>query len=461
MGAFDKYYAALPVWAQHCAISVYGYYWKQLRFGSGFSQFVEAYQIREKFSREEWKIWQKKQLQDLLKTASENVPFYQKNWTQAQKEAARQGTLEKLPLLDKECIRILPDDFVRADLKPKKELVFYTSGSTGTPIKSIWTVPELRDSLALREVRSANWAGVSFKMPRATFSGRLVEPDPNSKGPFYRWNVSEKQVYFSAFHLKPDTAQAYVRALEKHKIEWGTGYAQSFYLLAKYILMQKISKPTLKAIVTTSEKLTPEMRAVMEEAYQCRVYEEYSTVENALFVSECEKGSLHVSPDVGVIEILRPDGEPCESDEIGEVVTTCLMHGYQLLIRYRLGDMAAWSKDDCPCGRHMPVLKEVMGRLEDVVTGPDGRQLVRFHGIFIDLPHVIEGQVIQDELDKFQLKLVVTDGFGYDEEKKITNRFQERLGNIQLKIEKVEKIERTERGKFKAVICNLKKRKEP
>ncbi len=88
-----------------------------------------------------------------------------------------------------------------------------------------------------------------------------------------------------------------------------------------------------------------------------KVYEEYSTVESALFASECEYGRLHVSPEVGIVEILRPDGTPCEPGEIGEVVATCLFRSYQPLIRFKLGDLTAWDPEPCPCGRQMPVIK--------------------------------------------------------------------------------------------------------
>lgn len=79
------------------------------------------------------------------------------------------------------------------------------------------------------------------------------------------------------------------------------------------------------------------MRHLLEKVFRCNVYEEYSTVENVLFASQCEHGRLHVSPDIGTVEILRPDGNPCASGEPGEVVATSLIRGYQPLIRYRLG----------------------------------------------------------------------------------------------------------------------------
>jgi phenylacetate-CoA ligase len=217
----------------------------------------------------------------------------------------------------------------------------------------------------------------------------------------------------------------------------------------------------LKAVITTSEKVTPEMRQVMAAAYGCRVYEEYSTVENLLFASECEQGRLHISPDVGIVEIVRADGSPCSPHEVGEVVVTGLMRCYQPFIRYRLGDLAAWDDQNCPCGRQMPVIKEVVGRVEDVVFGPDGRQMIRFHAVFIDQP-VQEGQIIQETLGRIRVKVVPTPHFGQADEKSIIERVQQRLGpQVEVVVETVNFIPRLANGKFQAVICQLPVEERP
>ena len=195
----------------------------------------------------------------------------------------------------------------------------------------------------------------------------------------------------------------------------------------------------------------------MEQAYNCRVYEEYSTVENAIFASECEQGRLHVSPDVAVVEILRPDGLPCAPGEVGEVVVTTLARTYHPLIRFRLGDEAMWDAEPCPCGRQMPVLKEVIGRIEDVVVGPDGRQVVRFHGVFVNQPNISEGQVIQESLDVIRVKVVPTPKFDHTDIRNIIARIKQRLGNgVNVIVEPVPSIPRTKAGKFQAVISLLK-----
>lgn len=456
MGKFDKLYAKLPVWAQHAAVSGFGLYWYWQRFGGDYQNSLNDFLSRDRLSHDEWQTWQQANLKELLSAAAEHVPYYRDTWNEAEKKAARAGRLQDLPLLEKDPIRANPNAFLRQDLNIKKPLEFFTSGSTGTPIASLWTAPELRASMAVREARSANWAGVSFTVPRATFSGRMVEPDPLSTGPFYRFNIVERQAYFSPFHLRQDTARLYVEALRKHQIQWLTGYAVSYYLLAKFILAESLRVPPLKAVITTSEKVTDEMRDVMESAYGCRVFEEYSTVENVLFASECEVGRLHVSPDVGVVEILRSDGTACEPGEVGEVVATSLMHYSQPFVRFRLGDLAAWDGEACWCGRAMPVIKEIVGRIEDVVTGPDGRQLVRFHGIFVNQPNVREGQIIQETLNRIRVKIVPTDEFNKADVADIIARVQQRLSaEVEVIVEPVAEIPRTKSGKFKAVISLL------
>ncbi len=457
MGKLDQLYARSSLPLQNLMVSGYGLYWHWARFGRGFQDYASEFHDREKFSGSEWQQYQEDQFSRLIRLCAGHIPYYSKHWTESQKQSARLSDLQSLPLLEKKPLREDPYQFLRQDKHPIKRFKFFTSGTTGTPISSFFTLSDTRKCMALREARSASWAGVSFFQPRATFSGRLVQPDPEDENNIYRYNTVEKQVYFSAFHLKPKTAPRYLEAISKHNVTWMTGYAVSFYLLAQYILDQGLTAPPLRAVITTSEKLTPGMRAVISEAFHCRVYEEYSTVETALFASECEHGRLHLSPDVSITEILRPDGTPCPPGEVGEVVSTSLLNTYQPLIRYRLGDLAAWDPEPCQCGRHMPVIQEVVGRLEEVVTGPDGRQLVRFHGIFTDQPHIIEGQIIQETLHDFSVKVVVTDGFSAQDEINIQNRMHQRLGpDIKITINKVPSIPRTASGKFIAVISKVK-----
>ncbi|QSX77682.1 phenylacetate--CoA ligase family protein [Agrilutibacter solisilvae] len=452
MGLADRIYAKLPERGQEVAASAFGLYRHWLRSGPGYGDQVRAWRERDAWTPPQFSSYQTEQLRTLLGQAADHVPYYRQTWDDALKRAARAGNLSALPLLDKDPIRHAPQAFAREDVRPLMRYRFLTSGSTGTPVTTLWTAREAREARALREARSANWAGVSFDEPRATFSGRIVVPDPHSPGPFHRFNRVENQVYFSAFHLSREHADQYVDALWRHRVVWLTGYAVSYYLLARHILDRGLEVPELKAVITTSEKLTSKMRTVMEAAYRCSVYEEYGTVENAVFASQCAHGRLHVSPDAGVVEILRHDGSPCDPGEPGEIVATGFVRRYQPFIRYRVGDVAAWNPRPCTCGRHMPVLQEIVGRVEDVVVGPDGREMVRFHGIFVAQDNLVEGQIIQEALDRIRVKVVGTPAFGTADALEIEKRIRQRLGDVTVVVEKVEAIPRSANGKFKAVV---------
>lgn len=455
MSRSDNVYARLPVAAQHAAVSTFGASWAWARFGPGFRRHLAEFEGRDHWNTSTWETYTTRAVTELASTAVERVPHYRQTYSVEQKAAARSGRLADLPLLDKAPLRQNPEQFVDPTVRPRRPRVFLTSGSSGTPIATWWSTDELRASMALREARSARWAGTSFRFPRATFSGRMVEPDPDSSGPFYRFNAVERQIYLSAFHLRPDTAETYVRAFRRHKIQWATGYAVSFGLLAQFILDSGIEPLALRAVVTTSEKLTPTMRQRISTAFGCPVYEEYAAVENAFFASECREGSLHVSPDAGVVEILRPDGSAADPGEVGEVVVTGLLRRVQPLIRYRIGDAAMWAPDSCRCGRGMPVIAEVCGRTEDVLVGPDGRQLVRFHGIFVGLDQIVEAQVIQETLDRFRIMVVPDAGFDDADETEMIQRMRQRLGDVAVEVVRVERIPRTATGKFQAVVSEL------
>lgn len=459
-GIADKLYAHLPTFAQNGAVTAYGIYWNRLRFGGVFNVEVAAFRARERFSTEQWDAYVEAQLRNLLVLAFTRVPYYRQAWrglvTEQQLHRFRVEDLPALPPLEKHIARDEPESLL-VDGKPnRRHRVFPTSGSTGTPVNSYWLPEELQKSLAIREARSCGFAGVSYKQPRATFSGRLVEPDPNSGGPFHRFNWAEKQVYFSAFHLSPKTARQYVQALEKHCVVWITGYSNSIYQLAQFVLEQGIPAPKIKAVITTSEKVTSEMRHVIEQAFSTCVYEEYGTVEDIFYACENEHGEKLINPDAGIIEVVNDDFQPVPVGEQGEVLATGFIRPSQPLIRYRIGDVASLDDKAPRCGRSMPVLHEVLGRVEDTVYGPDGRRMVRFHGIFVNQPHVQEGQIIQESLTHIHARIVPKPGFDEADKRDIIARVQQRLtSGMQVSIELVDHIERSKAGKFRAVVSNL------
>lgn len=87
--------------------------------------------------------------------------------------------------------------------------------------------------------------------------------------------------------------------------------------------------------------------------------------------AQCPEGRYHLMEDVTYLEILDTEtGQPTTG--IGEVVGTELHNEAMPFIRYRQGDLARISLDQCPCGRPGRLLADLAGRANDGFWAGDG-----------------------------------------------------------------------------------------
>lgn len=445
---------------QHVLVSAYGRQWQKRRFGGVYPAEYKAAKKRESFTTEQWQAFQQEQLTKILMHAYNEVPYYRSAFKEkgidfsAIKKISPE-TINCLPVLTKEDLRKFGTTELLTQKREPHGAFFASSGSTGTPTQILFSHAMHQRWTAIFENRVRNWAGVGSNIPRGMIGGRRVLPGAENKAPFHRYNIFEKQVYFSAYHISAGNAPHYAKAIKKYGVEYMTGYAVSNYLLACFFDELTIELPQLKCVITSSEKLTPAMRDMFAKVYHCKTYDGWSGVEACALVTECEHGSLHISPDAGLIELLDDNMQPVKPGEAGNVYCTGFLNYDQPLIRYDIGDTMILGETHCTCGREMPVIKEIIGRQEDVIIGVDGRKMVRFHGIFNGLNSVKQAQVVQESLDEIVLKIVVV--YHDEKEKEIMKqRVQSQLGNIKVIIEEVESITQTANGKFKAVVSKLK-----
>jgi phenylacetate-CoA ligase len=458
----NKIYPKLPFHLQNLAISAFGYVWQKRRFGGIFKETVKEFKAREFFSKEEWINYQTIELRKILLHAFEQVPYYnnifkEQNISKTEIEKFQLNDIKKLPFLTKETLRAKGRTEMIATVTQKGAEFFSSSGSTGTPTSIMYSHETHQKISALYEARCRNWANVNYKDSRGMIGGRRVVPDGDSNPPYYRFNFIEKQLYFSAYHISKKNAIDYFNGIEKYKPKYLTGYAMSNYILAKYFKELGLQPKGIKAILTSSEKLTNEMRKVFKEVYQCKVFDAWSGMEWCGLISENEFGQLLYSPDSAFIEFLRPDGSDALPGEEAEVVCTGFLNYDQPLIRYKIGDLVRISKNqETKCGRNFLVIDEIIGRMEDTVVGRDGREMVRFHGIFLGLTNVLKSQIIQEDYDQFIINIEST-GLTSEEKSTIHQRMESQLGKINLQIQEIEKIPVGPNGKYKAVISKIKK----
>ena len=456
-GVSEYIYFKSPVWMQQVAVSLYGWWWYRRRMSHHFYRLVAEYQSRDNWTREQFLAYQENALLQLLQTA-DCSQYYQAIFKEAKVNWQLNAfeILAGLPLLSKETLRTRARDLLTQSPPPKSTAVFKSSGTTGTPTE-IYYSPEFHAlELAVPAARNLIWAGVSYYSRRVMFGVRKVCRFDQDKPPFWRFSLAEDMAYASIYHLSPKNIPAHLDFLRKYKPAMIMGYPSALHTIAQYALEHNDKPAPAKAIFTTSETVTELQRKTIENAWQCKIYDRYGAVEGCMLAFQCEHGRYHVSPEVGIIEIINSNGQPCVLGEMGEVVCTGLQNLLQPLIRYRTGDVARWAMGQaCPCGRQMPILEAIEGRVEDICITSDGRQMLRFDTVFKGVENIREAQVVQEQLDLFTIRLVPADTFEEHDIQKIKDNMHLHAGEVRVDVHLVDQIERTASGKFRAVICKL------
>ncbi len=150
--------------------------------------------------------------------------------------------------------------------------------------------------------------------------------------------------------------------------------------------------PLSKAMVG-AEPLPESLRRRLAERLGITVRQAYGTVLLGCLGYECGFGpGLHV-PEGMLVEVVDPaTGAPLGPGQAGEVVASQLRTGFPML-RLATGDLSLWSEEPCPCGRSGPVLRRVLGRLD---------QAVKVRGTFVHPWQLDELMAARPEVFKYQ-----------------------------------------------------------
>ena len=119
-----------------------------------------------------------------------------------------------------------------------------------------------------------------------------------------------------------------------------------------------------------------------------------------MIASECAAHrGMHTMAEGLYVEVETPDG-PARPGEVGSILVTDLLNFAMPLIRYRIGDMGSWAAGRCPCGRGLPRLEHVAGRVTDFLVGGDGRLVSGVHlatYVVAQRPSLGQVQIRQDQ----------------------------------------------------------------
>lgn len=429
--------------------NVHGIVWPSV----GLPTPAGALVIAEELERTQWwsadqiELHQRLQLHSVLTHAASTVPHYRRIdpldfasvpvMTRAEIIAAKQDLLSNA---------------YPSSHGPAQEVL--TSRTSGEPVRVRGTsvVAALHAAITLRDHR---WHGRDLHAAHAVIRHAPAAPPPDG--------ITMRGWSAATARLAPEAPMSVLTIAGSSTTDVQLAWlvrADPTYLLTYPTVLDALLRrmtetgtrlPKLRQVRTVGERLSPDTRRRCEELLGVPLVDAYSAQEVGYIALQCpEHEHYHVQAERVVVEVLRDDGSPCAPGETGRIVVTDLHNFATPILRYDIGDLAEVG-GPCPCGRALPVLDRIVGRVRDMLVYPDGkttypvftvacREAARYQDLqLVQLtPGRLRARVVPNgELDGQALISAIRGVFGHP---------------FDVEIELVEEIARTTAGKLEEFI---------
>jgi phenylacetate-CoA ligase len=257
-----------------------------------------------------------------------------------------------------------------------------------------------------------------------------------------------------------DGIEKNIEMIKKERPQILMAYPSYLRVLAKVLHDREDNSIRPRIIMTHGEVLDESSRALFNSTFNSQVYNGYGCIEVAPrgMAWECKQTSgLHINSDLVLLEVLK-DGEPVSPGERGEVVATSLFRFSTPMIRYSVGDICTLSDDKCACGREMPLIKNIDGRLVDFIELPDGQQIPPYTimSLLQNIPGIGRYQIIQETKNKIVTRIEKSKDFDQTTITNIRDVYTKLLSSdIQLEIDTIEQFPIEIGKKFRVITSRV------
>ena len=378
---------------------------------------------------------QLKKLQKTVKYAFDNIPYYNKKYSDVgvfPEDIEILSDIQKIPFTTKQDLRSsYPFGMFAVD---KKEIVeiHSSSGTTGKPVVSGYTKGDLD-----------NWSEV---MARGLTRMGLGEEDIIQNTHGYGLFTGGFGVHYGGQKIGA-TVVPISTGQTRRQIEIMNDFqtsclvvTPSYGLYIGEVAKEEGINPTdigLKAIGFGSEMWTEEMRKRLEDTFNAPAFNIYGLTElmgPGVGVECIERNGLHIAEDFFLPEIINPEtGNVLGEGEKGELVLTNIDREGMPIIRFRTKDLTALHYDKCNCGRTNVRMERITGRTDD---------MIKVKGVAV-FPSQIEKALLKvsdvephyqiivtrpDALDEIEVKVETSPDLFFDGVKEMVN-IQRKIGD--------------------------------
>src|SRR5580700_4984039 len=285
---------------------------------------------------------------------------------------SNRGRSWKLPLVEKSLLQKDPEYFLSRSVRRTDCLQLRSSGSTGTP-KIIWHDPAaiFQNAAHGERDRAVIWKKIGrWTGYRETVIVAPIDASQLALQSFVRSNalVPERLRVQRQYLYLSDPPEENLRAINEFKPDLLYSYGSYVEMLYKCFSRGNVAWHLPKAILFSSDRLSPAIRSLITKEVGVPVFSIYGAVEALKIGFEFgEQSGYHLNSDLYPVRIVDEDGAPASEGEAGQVVVSNLVNRATVLLNYRLGDLASYVGGSCPCGLALLLHAPPIGRIDDVI----------------------------------------------------------------------------------------------
>jgi phenylacetate-CoA ligase len=399
-----------------------------------------------------------RQLDTLLRHAHATTPYYRKRW----------GSLydPQLPLTQESFSRIplLTRGELQAGFESLKSTgtpgghgrtaESRTSGATGQPVRVLktelvellWRAVVLREHQWFRRDLGGKLAAIRQGVPEIETDGWGPATDAVA--------VTGRSV---ALPISVDV-DSQLKWLERQQPDYLLTYASNLAELARTSIARGVKLPRLREARAMGEALADGTRDLVRQAWGVRVTDSYSSNEVGHIALQCpEHEHYHVQSEMLLVEVLDEAGRACRPGQAGRVVVTDLHNFAMPLVRYELGDYAEPGMP-CSCGRGLPVLTRINGRVRNMLITADGKRYWPTFGSagLAGLAPVMRQQLVQTSLETIEVRLVTACPLTPEDEARLRGHILSKLPvPFEIRFSYHDNLARSSGGKFEDFVSEV------
>jgi phenylacetate-CoA ligase len=409
------------------------------------------------WTQNELKEYQWKKLKTMVTFAFKKNPYYRKKFIEFgihPEDLKDFSDFTKIPLLNKRDILNGLNSFISDGYTPKDLIRDMTSGSSGMNM-TFYVDRNFLDYRKAEALRSMGWYNSADGDKRITIWGSPIGASKKERAVMALRDFLLRDYFISSYSMNDKTMLEIVNKIRRLRPKIMVGYVSALKVLAEFVEKNRISDLQVNAIIPAAETLFEYQRELFERVFHGEVYNRYGSHEFNGIAHECNfHNGMHISAENLYLEVLR-DGRPAPPGEIGEIVITNLENFGMPFIRYRIEDLGALKQEPCKCGRGLPLLDSVEGRVYDVIRCPNGSMQTGtfFCKVTRSVRGIREFQVIQESFNKIRFKLVTDEYFQPASTSFLAQTIKKYCGEaMQIDFDQVETIEPLKSGKRRYIV---------